>query len=71
MSKKTRTKQNTFLLWPFGNTSNNGLAPYIDWLEAIYNSTYYDIVSRADFWQVAAIAATEMAITQNNNAVAE
>ena len=58
------------------NTSNNGLSPYITWIDEIYvNGTldlgpYSDIVSRADFWQVAAIAATELAISQNNKAVA-
>jgi len=50
------------------NPSNNGLSAYITWVEAIYTGEGYDaIVSRADFWQVAAIAATEMAIIQNNN----
>jgi len=52
------------------NASNNGLSAYIDWVEDIYTTEGYDsIVSRADFWQVAAIAATEMGITQNNNNV--
>ena len=54
------------------NASNNGLSAYMDWIEDIYNNEGYSaVVSRADFWQVAAIAATEMAITQNNNAVDE
>ena len=50
------------------NAANNGLSDYMTWVEDIYTTEGYDsVLSRADFWQVAAIAATEMAITQNNN----
>ena len=49
------------------NESNNGLSEVIDWLDGLYNNIYDEIVSRADFWQIAAIAAIERAIAHNNN----
>jgi len=50
------------------NAANNGLGDYLTWINDIYTNDGYDsLCSRADFWQFAAIAATEMGITQNNN----
>ena len=51
------------------NTSNNGLEDVIDGLEDLYlNDTYaiYDIMSRADYWQLSAISAIEIAIATAN-----
>ena len=54
------------------NESNNGLSDVIDFLENLYAGTVtatdnvQDLLSRADFWQLAASAATELAITRNN-----
>jgi len=47
------------------NASNNGLTDIITFLEAIYAS-YSSVMSRADFWQLASITATEMGIDRNN-----
>ena len=47
------------------NASNNGLTDIITFLEAIYAS-YNTVMSRADFWQLASITATEMGIDRNN-----
>ena len=62
------------LLQNLENESNNGLADVIDFLENLYAGTVTttttenvkDLVSRADFWQLAANAATELAITRSN-----
>ena len=45
---------------------NNGLAEVITWLEELYFGTYDGDMSRADFWQLASIAAIERAIIESN-----
>ena len=62
------------LLQNLENESNNGLSDVIDFLENLYAGTVTtttmenvkDLLSRADFWQLAANAATELAITRSN-----
>lgn len=49
------------------NSSNAGLSDVIDWLDSLYVGVYDSVISRADFWQLAGIAAIERAITINNN----
>ena len=49
------------------NESNNGLADVITWLDTLYVGTYDSEMSRADFWQIAAIAAIDRSTTFNNN----
>jgi len=49
-----------------GNSANNGLADVITFLDSIYVGAYDTLMSRADFWQLAAIEATEFAIVRNN-----
>merc|ERR1711997_123206 len=51
------------------NESNNGLSVVIDALDEVYlntNNAIYDIMSRADYWQLAAITAIERSITVAN-----
>ena len=58
------------------NESNNGLSDVIEFLENLYGETVTvttttthsvkDLMSRADFWQLAANSATELAITRSN-----
>ena len=58
------------------NESNNGLSDVIEFLENLYGETVTvttttthnvkDLLSRADFWQLAANSATELAITRSN-----
>ena len=62
------------LLQNLENESNNGLSDVIDFLENLYAGTItttatdnvQDLLSRADFWQLAANAATELAVARSN-----
>ena len=49
------------------NPSNNGLTNVITYLDDMYVGTYDGDVSRADFWQLAGIAAIEEGVRIDNN----
>ena len=51
------------------NSANDGLTDVIDGLDEVYlneTNAIYDIMSRADFWQLAGITAIERCISQAN-----
>ncbi len=48
------------------DTHNAGLQDIIDDLEEIY-PTYSSLVSRADFWAIASIAAINRAVSNSNS----
>ena len=49
------------------NPSNAGLDGVIKFLDGLYVGTYIEDVSRADFWQIANMAAIEHSMNLNNN----
>ena len=54
-----------FYLQPF-NGGPNGLPATVSLIDTIYNDVYPSIMSRADFWALCAIVATEEAVKHNN-----